>query len=168
MKSPKSAMHISAESRDLVLSEQTTEELRANVLAWYSALGGAEFFDELAKVFYQLVADDEQLSPLFDGSWSVHARRLATHFHRMYGRAELDQAWNPQLLAVHTKFLISHEHRSRWISLFAQAGKQVAAPEPAFSELVAIMLIAAGDMMAASRGAALQRGDRFDALGRPR
>jgi truncated hemoglobin YjbI len=161
-------VHLSAESSDLVLAEQDDESLAADVAGWYRGLGGDEFADRLAAEFYRLVADDELLSPLFDGSWQAHAKRLATHFRRMYGKQNLSQAWSPGLLAAHTRVLISHDHRTRWIALFRKAGAALDAPEPQFSELVAVMLIAAGDMMAASRGAALQRGERFDSHGRPR
>ncbi|MEE1752750.1 truncated hemoglobin [Streptomyces sp. SP18CS02] len=160
-------IHISAEAKDLVLATGDPQEVRDGVIEWYENIGGRPFFERLCRTFYDLVAEDDLLGPLFDGRWDVHARRLAAHFHRMYGAGDLGQAWSSRLLRAHSTFLIGHSHRRRWIDLFTEAGRKAGAPEPLFSELVGIMLIAAGDLMAASRGAALERGERFDTQGRP-
>ncbi|MFD3649854.1 truncated hemoglobin [Streptomyces cyaneofuscatus] len=160
-------VHISAEAQHLVLATSDPQEVRDGVIEWYRSIGGRPFFDRLCDAFYGLVAEDDLLGPLFDDRWDVHARRLADHFHQMYGVGDLGQAWGSRLLRVHSTFLISHSHRRRWIDLFTEAGRRIDAPEPLFSELVGIMLIAAGDLMAASRGAALERGEKFDTQGRP-
>lgn len=162
-------LHLVAQGDELVLRELRPEELDAESDGWYRALGGDDLMDRLAATFYGIVSRDEELAALFHGgTWAVHARRLATHLKRMYGRGRREEAWNPALLSAHTDMLISHDHRARWIAHFREAGTRVGAPEREFGELASVMVIAAGDMMAVSRGAALQRGERFDARGRRR
>lgn len=158
-------MHLYADDGILILRQHADTHPSREGDEWYQAIGGGEFFDRLALKFYALVAQDTELSPLFGGRWESHARRLAAHFHRMYGQQHLDEAWHPKLLAAHTKVVITHEHRHRWLLHFQEAGRLLNAPEPMFTELVSLMIIAAGDMMAASRGAALQRGEDFDSRG---
>jgi hemoglobin len=160
-------LHLEAHGNAIVLTEHSGYEFDGTTDSWYQRLGGNDFFDRLAETFYQLVSQDDILSPLFDGEWESHASRLAHHFRRMYGQSKLDEAWNPQLLAAHTRIIIAHEHRQRWLILFRESGRRLSAPEPEFTELVSVIAIAASSMMAASRGAALQRGARFDSRGRP-
>lgn len=160
-------VHLEAHGDSIVLTEHSGYEFAGATDSWYRKLGGDEFFDRLTRKFYQLVSQDDILSPLFDGEWESHSRRLAHHFKRMYGQSKLDEAWNPQLLAAHTQVVISHEHRQRWLINFREAGRLSNAPEPEFTELASVMVIAASSMMAASRGAALQRGAKLDSRGRP-
>jgi len=160
-------LHVYPAEERLVLTEHTPDTLRTETEEWYVAMGGAPFFTALARSFYQLVRDDELLGPLFPPDWEWNADRLTAHFVKMYGEPRLVEAWNPRLLRIHTGFLITHELRHRWIELFRSAGARIDAPEPLFSQFVGVMLFAAGDLMAASRGAALERGERFDELGRP-
>lgn len=157
--------HLEANGDVFLLRERMGDEFGAQIGGWYSDLGGDAFFDRLGETFYELVEQDEELAALFQGQWSTHARRLSNHFKRMYGQQQLDEAWDPHLLRVHTHVLISHEHRRRWLALFREAGTRLDASEPAFTELVSVMVIAASGMMAASRGAALTRGETFDKSG---
>ena len=160
--------HISAEAAQFALTTSEPGQAEKEAIEWYARLGGDEFFQRLCTTFYRLVVEDPELAPLFAGRTAeAHARRLATHFRRMYGQGDLSRAWDRRLLGAHIEVLISHDHRRRWLDCFTEAGARESAPEPLFTELVGLMLIASGDMMAASRGAAMVRGQEFDVRGVP-
>ncbi|MFF0478802.1 truncated hemoglobin [Streptomyces sp. NPDC004284] len=152
---------------------QSGEQLSAaqvdrKVSDFWTGIGGAAFFEALTTRFYELVADDELLSPLFAvPDWPRHAARLGEHFRRIYGENDLTAAWDPKMHQAHAHFLISREQRMRWLALMKQAGTQLQAPEPHFTEFLTIMKIASGEMTAVSRGAALARGERFHWDGSP-
>ena len=152
---------------DMVLAEDPApEQVDQWLRDFYAEIGGHEFFLRLATAFYRLVAADDLLAPLFaGGSWERHATRLAGHFDRMYGKPDRTEAWAPRLLTAHTRFLISHEHRARWLDALREAGRQISSPEPLFSDFVATMVMATGDLMGVSRGAAISRGESFDRFG---
>ncbi len=147
----------------------TPSQVDRKVEDFYAAIGGEPFFRALTARFYELVADDEVLRPLFAVTdWSMHAERLADHFVRMYGDNDLTAAWEPRLHQAHCHFLIAREHRLRWLELMGRAGADLDAAQPEFGEFMTIMKVASGEMMAASRGAALTRGERFHWDGSPR
>ncbi|PVE13706.1 hypothetical protein Y717_09920 [Streptomyces scopuliridis RB72] len=147
----------------------TSSQVDRKVEDFYAAIGGEPFFRALTARFYELVAEDEVLAPLFPVTdWAMHADHLAEHFIRMYGDNDLTAAWEPRLHQAHSHFLIAREHRLRWLELMAAAGGDLDAPEPGFGEFMTIMKVASGEMMAASRGAALARGERFHWDGSPR
>jgi truncated hemoglobin YjbI len=150
------------EDHDIVLRPENEHGDPREASEWYAAVGGDQFFRRLAIEFYTLVEFNATLAPLFKPPMDVHAGRLLRHFKRMYGRGDLREAWNPRLLQAHSHFLITHQHRREWINLLHRAGHNVNTPEPWLSQLIGVMQIASGDLMAASRGAALQRGEAFD------
>ncbi|TXS34870.1 truncated hemoglobin [Streptomyces sp. t39] len=140
----------------------TPQQVDRKVEDFYEGIGGEPFFHALATRFYELVAADPVLVPLFvTDDWAEHSARLAGHFVRMYGANDLTAAWDPRLHQAHSHFLIGRDHRVRWLELIARAGRDIGAPEPQFGEFLTIMKVASGEMMAASRGAALARGERF-------
>jgi hemoglobin len=144
-------------------------DVAAKVDDFYTSIGGAGFFNRLARQFYALVADDDLLAPLFPpDDWDRQARRLAAHYIALYGRNDLTAAWDPRLHRAHAQAVITRDQRKRWLDLMGEAGRRLAAPEPQFSEFMTIMKIASGEMMAVSRGAAIARGERFNWDGSPR
>ncbi|WP_189828016.1 truncated hemoglobin [Streptomyces finlayi] len=147
----------------------TPEQVDQKVQDFYTAIGGAPFFTALTNRFYELVAQDDVLRPLFAVTdWTKHAQRLADHYIRMYGDNDLTAAWEPGLHQAHCHFLITREQRLRWLELMGRAGDDLDAAQPEFGEFMTIMKVASGEMMAASRGAALARGERFHWDGTPR
>jgi truncated hemoglobin YjbI len=152
----------------LVQMSTSVEERAAVVRRVHECLGGEQFFTRLCVEFYRLVAADALLAPLFQGAdWSVHSRRLAAHFQRLYAQARPDESWSPRLLRAHTRVLISRAHQERWLQLFRLAGQNVDAPQPLFDDFHTVLAVAARSMTAVSRGAAIQRGENFDGQGRP-
>lgn len=139
------------------------------VADFYTAIGGARFFTELGERFYALVAEDDLLRPMFPrADWADQARGLSAHFHRIYGDNDLTAAWEPELHAAHTRRVITRAQRLRWLELMARAAESLDPPRKQLDEFLAIMKIASGEMMAASRGAAVARGERFHWDGTPR
>ncbi|MEU3934424.1 hypothetical protein AB0E85_20660 [Streptomyces sp. NPDC029044] len=146
----------------------TAEQVDRKVSDFWNGIGGAAFFEALTTRFYELVSQDEVLSPLFAvPDWSRHAARLHDHFRRIYGENDLSAAWDPKMHQAHAHFLITREQRLRWLALMKEAGTQLEAPEPYFTEFLTIMKIASGEMTAVSRGAALARQERFHWDGTP-
>lgn len=148
--------------------QMSAAQVDRKVSDFWTGIGGAAFFQALTTGFYELVAEDELLCPLFAvPDWSRHAARLNEHFCRIYGENDLTAAWDPKMHQAHAHFLISREQRLRWLALMKEAGTRLDAPEPHFTEFLTIMKIASGEMTAVSRGAALARGERFHWDGTP-
>lgn len=139
------------------------------VSAFYAEIGSREFFTALGTRFYALVAGDDLLAQLFPkADWHVQARRLSAHFIRMWEHNDLTAAWDRRIHEKHSHQVITREQRLRWLDLIEEAATQVGAPRHRVEELVAVMKIASGEMMAASRGAAIARGEQFAWDGSPR
>lgn len=129
---------------------------------FYEVIGGDAFFIRLADRFYELVAEDELLSPLFPRSdWVRQSRALSGHLRRMWGKDDRTEAWSPSLHAAHSHRLITQEQRWRWLELIGQAAKDAGAPAEQLEEFMAFMRIGSAELMAVSRGAAIARGEAF-------
>ncbi|MBL7253387.1 truncated hemoglobin [Paractinoplanes lichenicola] len=148
--------------------QMSAAQVDRKVSDFWTGIGGAGFFQALTTRFYELVAQDEVLRPLFAvPDWERHAARLYDHFRRIYGENDLTAAWDPRMHRAHAHFLITREQRLRWLALMREAGTQLDAPEPHFGEFLTIMKVASGEMTAVSRGAALVRRERFHWDGTP-
>jgi truncated hemoglobin YjbI len=159
--------HVISRRGQVILLEEVTEEGSLELARrFYREIGGADFFVRLSAAFYRLVVDDPLIGPLFAGkSAEEHARRLTGHFERMYGTPDLSEGWNPRFIAAHLGSVISNQHRRRWLDLFRAAGEEIGAPEPRFSDFMSTMTNGSGAVTAASRGAAIARGQRLDREG---
>ena len=155
--------HIVNRAGQSVLVEDVgPEAMESYARDFFESLGGADFFHRLTTAFHRLVSADEVLGPLFHRGADTHAKLLAAHYIRMYGTPDLSQAWDPAFLRAHIGAVLGRRHRDRWLALMRQAGEEIGAPEPGFSDFMASMVIASGDVTATSRGAALARGIRID------
>jgi truncated hemoglobin YjbI len=133
---------------------------------FYEVIGGDAFFVRLADRFYELVAEDELLSPLFPRSdWSRQSRALSAHLRRLWGKDDRTEAWSPSLHEAHSHRVITQEQRWRWLELIGRAAKDAGAPDKQLEEFVAFMGIGSAEIMAVSRGAAIARGEAFAADG---
>lgn len=140
----------------------------AKVDDFYGQIGGEEYFQRLCTCFYQLVSDDDVLSPLFpEADWDRQARTLWRHFVRLWGENDLTEAWRPGLQRAHTHWIITRQQRLRWLELMRAAAQKVGTPEKQLDEFMTILKIATGEMMAASRGAAIARNEVFHWDGTP-
>lgn len=135
---------------------------------FFETIGGVAFFIRLGTCFYELVSADELLAPLFPAAdWARQATLLSSHFIRLWGRDDPAEAWRPGLLKVHTRWIITHEQRRRWLELIRQAAADAGAPDERLEEFITFMRLRAGQMTAVSRGAAVARGESFGWNGHP-
>src|SRR5690349_8614324 len=76
----------------------TATQVDRRVTDFWTGIGGAAFFQALTTRFYELVAEDDVLPPLFAvHDWDRHAARLYDHFSRIYGENDLAAAWEPKM-----------------------------------------------------------------------
>lgn len=129
---------------------------------FFEAIGGEAFFVRLGERFYALVSADELLAPLFPAAdWPRQAALLSAHFIRLWGQDDPAEAWRPGLQESHTRWIITHEQRRRWLELIRQAATEAGAPRERLEEFFTFMRLRAGQMTAVSRGAAIARGESF-------
>jgi truncated hemoglobin YjbI len=158
--------HILTDNGQVLLGEQmTTAEVDQLAVRLFTNIGGAAFFHRLASRFYELVAEDPVIGPMFHEPPQRHARRLAEHYIRMYGKPDLSEGWDPRFLRAHLNVVIGHRHRQRWLDLLRQAGEEIGAEDPWFSDFIGAMTNGSSAVTAASRAAALVRGIRIDRQG---
>jgi hemoglobin len=103
----------------------------------YDAVGGMAFFEALASAFYDRVADDDVLLPLYpDPSDLGPARdRLALFLGQYWGGPTTysDERGHPRLRMRHTPFRIGDDERDRWLAAMHGALDSLA-PPPALRE----------------------------------
>ncbi|TDD68671.1 truncated hemoglobin [Actinomadura rubrisoli] len=156
---------IASEGGTELREDVTLDDAAAAASDFFDRIGGEDFFRRLTRAFYERVAQDELLSPLFEGAWEHHSKRLADYFVNLYGTPDLLSAWEPRVLTAHTRFVVSNDQRLRWLELMREAGGDAGAPERELADFIGVMTIASLDMTACSRGAAIARGQRIDRLG---
>ncbi|GCB47954.1 truncated hemoglobin [Streptomyces sp. NL15-2K] len=162
---PLQKVFIAADGETKVEEDVTLEAAGRAAVDFYERIGGERFFRRLAAAFYKRVAEDDLLSPLFDGEWESHIRRLSHYFVKLYGEPDLQSAWEPHVLAAHTHFVVTNDQRLRWLELMRAAGEDIGTPEDLLADFIGVMTIASLDMTACSRGAAIARGQRIDRHG---
>jgi hemoglobin len=85
---------------------------------FYDAVGGAETFRTIVSRFYQLVAEDEILRPLYpEEDLSGAEERLRMFLEQYWGgpRTYSDQRGHPRLRMRHVPFRISPIERDAWL-----------------------------------------------------
>jgi hemoglobin len=97
----------------------------------YDAVGGMPFFERLVGRFYEGVAEDDVLRPLYPEDLSAPARRLTLFLAQYWGGPlTYDQErGHPRLRMRHAPFAIGPEARDRWL-LHMRAAVDDAAPSP--------------------------------------
>ena len=85
---------------------------------FYDAVGGAETFHTIVSRFYDLVAEDEILRPLYpEEDLSGAEERLRMFLEQYWGgpRTYSDQRGHPRLRMRHVPFRISPIERDAWL-----------------------------------------------------
>jgi hemoglobin len=85
---------------------------------FYEAVGGAETFDKLVARFYQEVAGDEVLRPLYpeqDLSGAQHRLRMFLEQYWGGPRAYSEERGHPRLRMRHNPFRIGPTERDAWL-----------------------------------------------------
>ena len=93
-------------------------------LTVYSVVGGSGFFEELVERFYEGVAHDEVLRPLYPNQDFTDAKARLCGFLVQYwgGPADYSAArGHPRLRMRHTPYVISPVERDAWIAHMTSA-----------------------------------------------
>jgi hemoglobin len=115
----------------------------------YDTVGGMPFFERLVDRFYEGVADDEILRPLYPEADLTGARRRLTLFLAQYwgGPGTYSQErGHPRLRARHVPFAIGGPERDRWLVHMRAAIEASDAPEAARARLHEYVTMAADAM----------------------
>ena len=89
-----------------------------NPQTFYDAVGGAETFRTIVSRFYELVADDEVLRPMYPEQDLTGAEdRLRMFLEQYWGgpRTYSDQRGHPRLRMRHAPFRIGFIERDAWL-----------------------------------------------------
>ncbi|MEU8816830.1 antibiotic biosynthesis monooxygenase [Actinoplanes sp. NPDC048796] len=102
----------------------------------YDWAGGTGALERLTIRFYQLVAEDDLIGPLFAHMDADHPRYVAMWLSEVFGgpaRYTADRGGYPHMLAHHVGKAITEPQRRRWVSLLADAADEVGLPgDPEF------------------------------------
>jgi hemoglobin len=97
----------------------------------YDAVGGMPFFERLVTRFYEGVAADEVLRPLYPDDLEAPARHLTLFLAQYWGGPTTYDAerGHPRLRMRHAPFAIGPEERDRWL-VHMRAAVDEAGPVP--------------------------------------
>jgi hemoglobin len=116
----------------------------------YDRVGGMPYFERLMQQFYDRVADDDVLRPLYPEADLAPARRRLTLFLVQYWGGPttyLEERGHPRLRARHFAFPIGGRERDRWLVHMRAAIDGSGAPAEARERLHAYMATAADAMV---------------------
>jgi hemoglobin len=120
----------------------------------YERVGGSPFFDGLVSAFYDGVAGDPLLRPLYPEDDLAGARQRLRDFLVQYWGGPstyTEERGHPRLRMRHAPFVIAEAERDRWlVHMRAAVDATGAAPEVA-AELLAYFEMAAPAMQNATR-----------------
>lgn len=110
----------------------------------YVRAGGAEFFDRLVTAFYDGVAHDEVLAPLYPDApdFVPAARRLSLFLQQYWGgpTTYMDERGHPRLRMRHFPFHVGPLERDRWLVHMTAAVERVCADVDGGDEIAAELL----------------------------
>ncbi len=115
----------------------------------YDAAGGMPFFEALVGRFYDGVATDPVLRPLYPEADLAGARRRLTLFLAQYWggpRTYDEERGHPRLRMRHHPFAIGPAERDAWLRLMRDAIERSAAPAAVVARLHAYIDLAAEAM----------------------
>lgn len=123
--------------------------MTAETTSLYQRAGGTPFFEALVGRFYDRVADDPVLRPIYPEADLAPARRRLTLFLIQYWGGPTtydDERGHPRLRMRHFPFAIGPEARDRWLELMRAAIADVAPPAEIAAELDRYFAMAAEAM----------------------
>jgi truncated hemoglobin YjbI/quinol monooxygenase YgiN len=107
-----------------------------SIPSMYDWVGGTEALERLMERFYDLVASDDLIGPLFKGMDPGHPRYVAMWLAEVFGgpaRYTTERGGYHHMLTMHLGKAITEPMRRRWVSLLMDAADQVAIPgDPEF------------------------------------
>jgi hemoglobin len=93
-------------------------------ITWYEAFGGQEFFTRLVHAFYQRVAQDPVLRPMYPEQDLAPAEvRLRMFLEQYWGGPDTysRERGHPRLRMRHAGFPIDEDARNRWLTCMGEA-----------------------------------------------
>ncbi|GII88304.1 hypothetical protein Ssi03_62940 [Sphaerisporangium siamense] len=108
----------------------------ASIPSLYEWAGGAEALERLTTRFYELVAEDDLIGPLFKGMDPGHPRYVAMWLSEVFGgpnRYTTERGGYPHMLSMHLDRHITEPMRRRWVVLLMDAADEIGLPgDPEF------------------------------------
>ena len=105
----------------------------SNLDTLYDQIGGMTTVERLAAAFYQRVATDPLLRPMFPNDLQPSIRHLALFLAQRFGgpATYVQQRGHPRLRMRHVPFRIGRAERDAWVGHMVAAMEEVSIPEPA-------------------------------------
>jgi len=98
----------------------------------YEWAGGAEAFERLFTRFYEQVAEDELLAPVFAGMDPHHPQHVAAWLGEVFGgpaRYSTERGGHRHMASRHLGRALTEEHRRRWVALLLDTADEVGLPD---------------------------------------
>ncbi|RNL87319.1 globin [Halostreptopolyspora alba] len=117
---------------------------------FYEAVGGSETFVRLVRRFYQGVAEDPVLRPLYpEEDLGPAEERLRLFLIQYWGgpRTYSDQRGHPRLRMRHAPFRVGTRERDRWLEHMRAAMDEIALPAELDQQLWQYLVMAAHSMV---------------------
>lgn len=114
----------------------------------YDAVGGMSFFERLVGLFYEGVANDPVLRPLYPEDLEPSTRHLTLFLAQYWGGPTTydDERGHPRLRMRHAPFAVGPTERDRWLFHMRAAVDATAPPEAARRALLEYFEMAAEAM----------------------
>lgn len=110
----------------------------------YTRVGGQPFFDELVAVFYEGIATDELLAPLYPEypDFEPAQRRLSLFLVQYWGgpHTYMEERGHPRLRMRHFPFHVGPLERDRWLLHMSAAVERTCADLPDGDEIAAELM----------------------------
>ncbi len=114
----------------------------------YEEVGGMPFFERLIEVFYEGVANDAVLRPLYPENLEPSTRHLTLFLAQYWGGPTTYDAerGHPRLRMRHAPFTVGPRERDRWLIHMRAAVDAMESPEPVRRALLEYFEMAAEAM----------------------
>ena len=116
----------------------------------YDAMGGRPTFERLVAVFYEGVADDPVLRPIYpDADLGPAQHRLLMFLEQYWGgpRTYSELRGHPRLRLRHAPFAVTDDARDRWLAHMRAGVDALELPEPLEHELWDYLVAAAHSLV---------------------
>ena len=113
------------------VAEARTYRPVAIVPSLYDWAGGAEAFEALFTAFYDRVAEDPVLAPVFAGMNPAHPRHVAAWLGEVLGGPKVyseRHGGHPHMVSRHVGRALTEQQRRAWVSLLLDTADQVGLP----------------------------------------
>jgi hemoglobin len=129
---------------------ETTANQRQPTLTFFEAVGGEPTFRKLVHRFYQGVAEDQLLRPLYPEEDLGPAEERLTLFLMQYWggpKTYSEQRGHPRLRMRHAPFRVDRAAHDAWLRHMREAVEELALPEALEHQLWTYLTYAAASMV---------------------